>query len=247
MCRHLAYLGPPRGVGELLFDAPHALRDQGCTPREMVVAKDNPDGWGVAWWSPDAREPHHYRTTTRMWDDTAFAAAEAPATAVLSAVRKASPNTTLDSVNNAPFVAASRVGAIAFSLNGHAYHPSCKPRIVAALEPNAQLVGDTDSEALFALARSRIAAGMEPAAAVAAVHHVIDPGPDVYVNLLLVSATEIVATTWHHSLYLHHAHGATTVASEALDSDPAWTRIPDAHLLVATAEAHTITPLEGLR
>ena len=247
MCRHLAYLGPPRAVGDLLFDAPHSLREQGCAPREMVVAKDNPDGWGVAWWSPDAHEPHHYRTTTRMWDDTTFAAADAPAAAALGAVRKASPNTTLNPVNNAPFVAATRVGVIAFSLNGHAYHPSCKPQIVAALEPDAQLVGDTDSEALFALVRARIAAGMEPATAVAAVHHVIDPGPDVYVNLLLVTADQIVATTWQHSLYVRQSDGATTVASEALDSDPAWERIPDAHLLVATADHRTITPLEGLR
>ena len=247
MCRHLAYLGPPRAVGELLFDAPHALRNQGCAPREMVVAKDNPDGWGVAWWSPDACEPHHYRTTTRMWDDTTFGDADAPAAAALGAVRKASPNTTLNPVNNAPFVAASRIGAIAFSLNGHAYHPSCKPRIIAALEPNTLIVGDTDSEALFALVRARIAAGVEPAAAVTEVHHVIDPGPEVYVNLLLVTATQIVATAWQHSLYIHHADGATTVASEALDSDPKWARVPDAHLLVATADDSTITPLEGLR
>ena len=41
MCRHLAYLGPPLPVRDLVFDAPHALVHQGRAPREMVVAKDN--------------------------------------------------------------------------------------------------------------------------------------------------------------------------------------------------------------
>jgi glutamine amidotransferase len=247
MCRHLAYLGAPRRIGELLFDTPHALREQGRRPREMVVAKDNPDGWGVAWWSPGESEPHHHRTTTRMWHDDGFDHGDAPATAVLGAVRKASPNTTLDPVNNAPFVIGTPAGAVAFSLNGHAFHESCEPRIRAALPPGARLVGDTDSEFLLALLREQIAAGVAPADAVVSVHRVIDPGPDVYVNLLLVTATEIVATTWHHSLYVRRSATATTVASEPLDTDPTWTRVPDAGLLVARADALSVTSLEGSR
>ena len=105
MCRHLAYVGPPRPVRDFVFDAPHALVHQGRAPREMVVAKDNPDGWGVAWWPPGAVEPRRYRTTTVMWEDTGFTAGDEKAVALLAAVRKASPNTTLDAVNNAPFVA----------------------------------------------------------------------------------------------------------------------------------------------
>ncbi len=247
MCRHLAYIGAPRRIGELLFDAPHALREQGEGPREMVVAKDNPDGWGVAWWDPDAREPHHYRTTTRMWDDDGFRDADRNASAVLGAVRKASPNTDLDPVNNAPFVAGTRAGAVAFSLNGHALHASCAERVRAAVDPDALLVGNTDSEMLFAMVRSRIATGADPATAVATVHHVIDPGPEVYVNLLLVTTNLIVATTWQHSLYVDRAGDHTTVASEPLDTRPEWTRVPDASLLVASPTELTITPLEGLR
>jgi glutamine amidotransferase len=247
MCRHLAYLGPARPVGDLLFDAPHALVDQGCSPREMVVAKDNPDGWGVAWWTSPNLPPLHYRSTTRMWEDTAFHSAATTSAAVLAAVRKASPNTTLRTENNAPFVATSRIGALAFSLNGHAFHESCADRVRAAVRPGTEFVGDTDSEVLFALVRDRIDDGMDPAAAVAAVHHVIDPGPQVYVNLLLVSARELVATTWHHTLYVLDAGDSVTVASEALDDDPAWRRVPDAHLLTATAAGATTTPLEDLR
>jgi glutamine amidotransferase len=245
VCRHLAYVGPPRAVRELLFDAPHALVHQGRAPREMVVAKDNPDGWGVAWWSPGAVEPRRYRTTTVMWEDTGFTAGDEKAVALVAAVRKASPATTLDSVNNAPFLAPSRVGPLAFSLNGHAFHASCEARVRGALAPDTLLEGDTDSEVLFALTRERIEAGLTPADAVAAVHHVIAPGPEVHVNLLLVTPEQIVATTWQHTLYVRSLDGATTVSSEALDADGDWARVPDASLLVADADRVDITPLEG--
>ena len=212
----------------------------------MVVARDNPDGWGIAWWSPATSEPHHYRTAAPMWDDRGFNANGQTAIATLAAVRKASPATTLDPVNNAPFVAATRVGAVAFSLNGHVFHPSCADRVRAAVPADAPLVGDTDSEAVFAIVRDRIATGSDPATAVAAVHQVIDPGPEVYVNLLLVGAGAIVATTWQHTLYVRRDRNGTTVASEPLDAT-AWERVPDAHLLVADADTLTITPLGGLR
>ncbi len=247
MCRHLGYLGPPRPIGDLLFDAPHALVDQGRAPREMVVAKDNPDGWGVAWWTSVNLPPLHHRSPVPMWEDTGFRAARDASGAVLAAVRKASPNTTLRAENNAPFVGASRVGALAFSLNGHAFHESCAARVKAAVRPGTVLAGDTDSEVLFALVRDRIDDGMEPAAAVAAVHHVVAPGTAVYVNLLLVSAHTLVATTWQHTLYLRAGADGVTVASEPLDDDPAWRRVPDAHLVTATATDATWTPLEGTR
>jgi gamma-glutamyl hercynylcysteine S-oxide hydrolase len=247
VCRHLGYLGAPRPVGDLLFDAPHALVDQGRVPREMPVARDNPDGWGIAWWMSANLPPLHYRSTTPMWRDTGFPASGDSAGAVLAAVRKASPGTTLRTENNAPFVGTSRVGPLAFSLNGNAFHESCAARVKGALRPGTRLAGDTDSEVLFALVRDRIDDGRDPAAAVAAVHHVIDPGPEVYVNLLLLTAHELVATTWQHTLYLHEDDAGVTVASEPLDADPAWRRVPDGHLLTGTVAGAAWAPLQGLR
>ena len=123
--------------------------------------------------------------------------------------------------------------------------PRASAAFRGALAPGTPLEGDTDSEVLFALARERIAAGASPADALAAVHHVIAPGPEVHVNLLLVTAEQIVATTWQHTLYVHTGAGATTVASEALDRDDSWRRVPDASLLVADADHVGISPLEG--
>ena len=246
MCRHIGYLGRSRALATFL-DAPHGLREQGRAPREMVVAKDNPDGWGVAWWEHRDAAPRHYRTTTKMWEDDAFADAHHCATAALAAVRKASPDTTLQSVNNAPFVADTRAGHLAFSLNGYAFHDGGARRLHDALAPETRLDGDTDTEVLFALLCARVDAGAAPSAALAAVHHVVDPSAGAYVNLMVVGADEIAATTWHHTLYVQRTDDATTIASEALDADPAWQRVPDASLLVADRTGVTITDLEGLR
>ncbi|WP_442790159.1 ergothioneine biosynthesis protein EgtC [Nocardia sp. CDC153] len=61
MCRHLAYLGPPVPVGDLLTRGPHSLRTQSWAPREMRGGGTiNADGFGVAWWHhPDAASPDH--------------------------------------------------------------------------------------------------------------------------------------------------------------------------------------------
>ncbi|MGW4246780.1 ergothioneine biosynthesis protein EgtC [Nocardia sp. NPDC004722] len=61
MCRHLAYLGPPTPVGELLTRGPHSLRTQSWAPREMRGGGTiNADGFGVAWWHhPNAASADH--------------------------------------------------------------------------------------------------------------------------------------------------------------------------------------------
>lgn len=213
----------------------------------MVVAKDNPDGWGIAWWSGSDPAPHRYRTTVTAWEDTTFAHCDATATAVLAAVRKASPSTTLREVNNAPFVAETRIGPIAFSLNGFAFRDGSEHRLRALVRPQIAIDGDTDSEVLFALLRQAIDDGTELPAALAAVHQIAAPAPDAYVNLLAVTAHQIAATTWNHTLYVRETDAGTDVASEPLDADPGWNRVPDAQLVAATDTNVTLVPLEGFR
>src|SRR4029077_18163855 len=73
MCRHLAYLGPPTALSDLLFDAPHSLTHQARCPRLQISGETNPDGWGVAWYAPSDPAPEWYRTVTPIWDDDGFA------------------------------------------------------------------------------------------------------------------------------------------------------------------------------
>ena len=53
---HLAYLGPPTALSDLLFDAPHALARQAECPRRQTSGTTNPDGWGVGWYTEGAAE-----------------------------------------------------------------------------------------------------------------------------------------------------------------------------------------------
>jgi glutamine amidotransferase len=247
MCRHLGHVGTPVVLDGLLFGAGRSLCEQGREAREMAFGTTNPDGWGVAWWTSPRLPPLRYRTTTPMWEDRNFTGGADRSSAILGAVRMASPGSPLRAENNAPFVAPSAVGHLAFSLNGHAFHPSCEPRVRAALPAGMSVAGDTDSEILFAAIRERVDHGAAPPAAVAAVHHVVDPGPEVFMNLLLMTADLLVATTWQHTLYLRHDRLGTTVASEPLDDGGQWCRVEDASLLVATPTTITIDPLEGHR
>lgn len=213
----------------------------------MIVADDNPDGWGIAWWTSVRLPPLRYRSVEPIWTDTSFHHGEDCSSAILAAARKASPGTTLREVNNAPFVADTRLGPVAFSLNGHAFQGGTETRLRAQVPATIELAGDTDSEVLFAIFRARVEAGDGIASALAAVHAVVDPAADAYVNLLTMTASTLAATTWHHTLYLHRDPTGTTLASEALDSDPGWERVPDAHLVTVTHDTVDITPLEGPR
>ncbi|UFS93692.1 hypothetical protein LPY97_23135 [Nocardia huaxiensis] len=61
MCRHLAYLGPPTSVGDLLTRGPHSLLTQSWAPREMRGGGTiNADGFGVAWWLPVPSAPEDH-------------------------------------------------------------------------------------------------------------------------------------------------------------------------------------------
>ncbi len=232
MCRHLAYVGPPITVSSLVFDPPHSLRVQARTPDHQAPGRTNPDGWGVAWYPEGASTPERYRSTTSIWDDDAFTEGSRRSGAIIAAARLASPGTALDADNNAPFVDARW----SFSLNGYAFRDDRETGLRAALssERRAQLRGDTDSEVLFALVLDRIDAGRDPAGALRDVSALVDPGERLKVNLLLTDGASLVATAWGNSLFIRLRADSVLVASEPLDDDPAWTRVPDRSLVDGT-------------
>jgi len=232
VCRHLAYLGTPIALSTVLFDAPHALAVQSRAPRHQPSGRINPDGWGVAWYEDDRSsptpirpEPERYRSTTPVWSDDLFADGARRAGAIVAAARLASPGTTLDVHNNAPFVS----GHWAFSLNGYGFRGDRAPRLLAALSParRAALQGDADSEVLFGLVLDRIDRGADATTAVLEVTALVDPDDDMNVNLLLADGARITATAWGNSLFVLDATDRFVVASEPLDDDPAWRPVPD--------------------
>lgn len=230
MCRHLAYLGSPTALSEPLFDAPHSLARQARCPRLQVSGDTNPDGWGVAWYDRPSSAPERYRTVTPIWDDDAFAARAPGLTsgAFLAAARLASPGASLADSGNAPFVA----GHWAFSLNGlvHGFPDGIGEELRARVgaDRRAGIVGDADTEVLFALVLQLLDAGIEPGDALATVVHDVLAVTTGRLNLLLTDGDRVFATRVGNSL----ARRGPMIVSEPIDDDPGWIDVPDRSLVV---------------
>ena len=126
MCRHLAWLGPPRTLQDLVVDQPHSLYQQSWAPRRQRHGTVNVDGFGVGWYAPDREQPVRYRRGQPIWTDASFASL-APTVAsrcVLAAVRSATPGTAPDESAAAPFTH----GRWLFSHNGRLTDWTVGPR-----------------------------------------------------------------------------------------------------------------------
>jgi glutamine amidotransferase len=225
MCRHLAYVGDPVSLHDLLFGAPHALARQAEHPRHQQSGTNNPDGWGVAWFEPGDDQPHVYRTVTPIWRDHAFTeqSKDIRCRGVLAAARLASPGATIDVTGNAPFVG----GRWLFSLNGivRGFTGEVGDALRAQVKPElrASITGDADTEVLFALVLQLVDAGVAPADALRRVVGDVFALTTGRLNLLLTDGTTVYATRYGNSLFRLGA----LVASEPLDDRPAWREVPD--------------------
>lgn len=236
MCRHLAYLGPPRRLAALVLEPAHGLLRQSYAPRDMRGGGTiNADGFGVGWYPPGSGEPARYRSERPLWTDPSFAqvAAVTEADGVLAAVRSATVGMPIIATACAPFTE----GPWLFSHNGLVLGWPASVAGLAATLPVTDLLtldAPTDSALLWALVRHRLRAGTPPDAALAGVvAEVAAAAPGSRLNLLLTDGTAIWATAWWHSLAVRPEPDAVTVASEPHDELPGWSPVPDRHLLVA--------------
>src|SRR5262249_50315898 len=69
MCRHVAYVGPPVSLAELLLDPPFGLLRQSWEPRHQQHGRLSAEGLGVGWSAGDAPVPARYRRDRPMWTD----------------------------------------------------------------------------------------------------------------------------------------------------------------------------------
>ena len=93
MCRHLAYLGRPKALRDLVTDPPHSLLRQSWEPRQQRHGRLNADGFGVGWYADGDPMPARYRRDSPMWTDRSLPdlARVIRSGAVLAAVRSATP------------------------------------------------------------------------------------------------------------------------------------------------------------
>jgi gamma-glutamyl hercynylcysteine S-oxide hydrolase len=250
MCRHLAYLGPPRSLASLLYEPHQSLERQSWKPLRQREGAMNADGWGVGWWDPDVRaEPARYRTASPMWTDRSFrsVADVVHAGAITAAVRSATPPSPIVDTGNAPFAS----GPWLFSLNGFVVGfrgPIGEElRRLVSEERAIGLEGTTDSEVLFALVLDALDRGTAPSAALASVTAQVLVRTDARLNLLLTDGRTIVASACGNSLFTLADDGLATggvlVASEPLDDHPGWAEVPDRTIVEATVGGLRTSPL----
>ncbi|MFJ3904950.1 ergothioneine biosynthesis protein EgtC [Streptomyces sp. NPDC090025] len=246
MCRHLAYLGPPVAIGELLLEPPHSLEHQSWAPRTQSSGVVNADGFGVGWYAAGDPVPARYRRAAPIWGDLSFAdlARVVRTGALLAAVRGATLPGADGEAAAAPFAADRWL----FSHNGAV--PGWPDALVpvAATLSAAELLGlaaRTDSALVWAVVLHRLRAGAAPGPALAATVREVDrAAPGARLNLLLTDGAVIAATTWGNSLWTLTWPGRTVVASEPYDADPRWTEVPDRTVLTADRDGVTLTPIE---
>jgi glutamine amidotransferase len=236
VCRHLAYLGPPRTLAEIVLAPPHSLLHQAYAPADMRGGGTmNADGYGLAWYPRDGTDPVRYRRACAIWADGSLPdlARHTRSTAVVAAVRSATVGMPVIETAAAPF----RSGRWLFSHNG------VLPGWPASMEALAQtlpardlmtLDAPTDSALLWALVRARLEAGEDPVKAVAGmVHEVVREDPRARLNLLVSDGEQVVATAWYHALSVIAGADFVAVCSEPWDDDPRWQPVPDRHLVTA--------------
>jgi glutamine amidotransferase len=228
MCRHIAWLGTPRALDDLVLTPAHGLLVQSYAPRRQTHGRMNADGWGVGYYTPGRDEPARWRSSRPFWSDASFAsvAPTIASTCVIAAVRAASPGMPIEDSAVAPFAR----GRWLLSHNG---------RVDRAVLPTDPLAESTCDAAM--LAALVFATGPERLGEV-----VVDVGqrdPVARLNLLAVNGSRILATTWGASLsYLVSADGVV-VASEPYDDDPDWVDVPDRHLVDVTGDGVSVTSL----
>ena len=138
-------------VDELLFKTDHGLIDQSLHAR-MGVETTNGDAFGLGWYGANGGPPGRYRSVTPAWSDANLRdlAAHVESPLFLAHIR-GTTGTPVQQSNCHPF----RQGQWLFVHNGViAGFADMRRELLLAVEPSLfdDVVGSTDSEALFYLA-----------------------------------------------------------------------------------------------
>ncbi|MEV3987709.1 ergothioneine biosynthesis protein EgtC [Streptomyces sp. NPDC049837] len=248
MCRHIAYVGPPVPLGEVLVEPAHGLYRQSWEPRRQRYGTVNADGFGVGWYADGDPVPARYRRAGPIWADLSFAdlARVVRTGALLAAVRDA----TLSGADAEAAAAPYAAGPWLFSHNGavRGWPGSLAP--LARRLPGDELLSleaRNDSALVWALLLHRLRDGDDPARALAdTVYDVAAAAPGSRLNLLLTDGETVWATAWGDTLWYlaEPGRGRAVVASEPYDDDPGWREVPDRTVLAATRTDVLPTPLK---
>ena len=230
MCRFVAYLGPRVTLDQLLLAPPHSLLRQSWAPRLQTHGTVNADGFGVGWYDRSVRpEPARYRTARPMWADRSFAsmAGLVSSTALLAAVRSATPPAPVEESGAPPFTA----GPWLFAHNGavDSFHDGAGVELRRSMSAAraAGLEGVSDSEVLFALLLDLLDDGASMREALADVVGRVRGR----LNLVMTDGSSVAASACGESLFVIDDGRRVVVASEPFDDTADWQRVPDGSFL----------------
>ncbi len=245
MCRHIAYLGPPATLHELIIEPPHGLYRQAWAPRRQRYGTVNADGFGVGWYADGDPLPARYRRDRPIWADPSFAdvARVTRTTALVAAVRCATVGTEAGEAAAAPYA----TGPWLFSHNGALDGWPDVAAALAATLPAGELLtlqARSDSALLWAIVLHRLRAGAGLDIALAAAMTLLDTERAAgRFNFLLTDGSAIAATAAGDTLCYRRSDDHVVVASEPCDDEPGWTWVPDRSVLTVTVGGTRISPL----
>lgn len=249
MCRLLAYLGPPVSLDSLLFAREHSLVRQSYAPRHQQHGRVNADGFGVGWYDRSVRpEPARYRSDRPIWSDRSLASL-APlvrSTAVVAAVRDATPPAAVEVSGSPPFTSGPWLFAHNGAVEGFDRGAGIDLRQRITPRRRAGIDGTSDSEVLFALVLDVLDAGADLAGALAEVVDVVMSVASARLNLVLTDGAELAATAWGDTLFILDAGGTSAgavVASEPWDDDARWVRVAERSVVSFDGGRLRVSPL----
>jgi glutamine amidotransferase len=245
MCRHLAWLGAPRTLQQLVVAPPHSLFEQSWAPARQRHGTINVDGFGAGWYV-DRPEPVRYRRAQPIWTDASFGslAPTISTTCAVAAVRSASLGTSLDESAAAPFTHDRWL----FSHNGRLADWATARKGLGA---EAADVPDTrvgvDSALLFGLALAHWQAGASlPEGLAHAARAVLAHGGG-RLTMLAADGLSVAGVVIGEPMHLLRTPEGVVVASEPHDDDPGWRELPDATVVHAHPGGVTETRLQEAR
>ena len=255
MCRLAGFLGQQITLDDLVKGPPHGLYHQSYAARELETSVVSADGWGAAWYLEGDPVPCIYRSTLPIWGD-----ANAPelgravsSRCFLAAVRSATDPLGIAMHNTQPF----RFEALTFVHNGYVerFRETLRRTVSHSVSDHVynQVVGDTDSEHLFALVAER----WSQATSVSPKRRLLDAVCDAVLDMkrlaseraLRALCTVVVSDGRYMvavrtacgarspTLYCRQAaNGGVWFASEPLDQKAGWQPVAEDSVILTTAE-----------
>ncbi len=243
MCRHLAYVGPPRSLHELVMAPQRSLVTQSWSPRLQRHGLVNVDGFGAGWYVDQRPEPVRYRRAQPIWTDASFASL-APTVAsrcMLAAVRSATPGFAQDESASAPFTHDRWL----FSHNGRLDdYLTARKALWQGCSTTRDALAAVDSALLFGLAVSAWEAGASLGQGLVAAARDVAGAGGGRLTMLATDGGALAGLVVGEPLWVLAGDGAALVASEPHDDHPGWRELADLTLVEASAAGLTETRID---